>query len=73
MDHIKGYELVLGAVLIISLIIGGFGAIWYSPENFIPREKVCIAPYIHEGGLAVTGMQSSTKPASMPVPPVSPG
>ena len=68
MNHIKGYELVLGAVLIISLIIGGYGAIWYSPENFIPREKVCIAPYIHEGGLAgywdavldTTGIDAST-------------
>jgi hypothetical protein len=68
MKQIKGYELVLGAVLIISLIIGGYGVIWYSPENVLPREKVCIAPYIHEGGLAgywetvldTTGVNAST-------------
>jgi hypothetical protein len=68
MKQIKGYELVLGAVLIISLIIGGFGVIRYSPETFIPREKVCIAPYIPEGGLAgywdtvidKTGIDAST-------------
>jgi hypothetical protein len=52
MNTIKGYELVIGAVLIISLIIGGYGVIGYSPENIFPREKICIAPYIHEGGLA---------------------
>jgi hypothetical protein len=68
MNHIKGYELVPGAVLIISLIIGGYGVISYSPENIIPREKVCIPPYIHEGGLAgywnvvldKTGIDAST-------------
>ncbi len=51
MNTIKGYELVIGAVLIISLIIGLYGVISYSPENIFPREKVCIAPYIHKGGL----------------------
>jgi len=51
MDKIKGYEIVLGAALIISLLIGGYELISYTPENFIPRENVCIAPHIHEGGL----------------------
>jgi hypothetical protein len=68
MNTIKGYELVIGAVLIISLIIGGYGVIGYSPENIFPREKICIAPYIHEGGLAgywdtvidKTGIDAST-------------
>jgi|GEM_PF-2748681 hypothetical protein len=68
MKQIKGYELVLGAVLIISLIMGGYGVIWYSPENVLPREKVCIAPNIHDGGLAgywdavldTTGVNAST-------------
>lgn len=51
MDKIKGYEIILGATLVISLIIGGFEVISYTPENFVPRENVCIAPHIHEGGL----------------------
>jgi hypothetical protein len=51
MDKIKGYEIVLGAALVISLLIGGYELISYTPENFVPRENVCIAPHIHEGGL----------------------
>lgn len=50
-DTIKGYEIVLGAALVISLLIGGFEVFSYTPENLIPRESVCIAPHIHEGGL----------------------
>jgi hypothetical protein len=68
MKQIKGYEIVIGAVLIIALMVGGYGVIWYSPESVLPREKICIAPNIYENGLAgywdavldTTGIDAST-------------
>ncbi|MFA7694098.1 MAG: hypothetical protein WCX63_01055 [Methanoregula sp.] len=52
MGKIKGYEIILGAVMIVSVLIGGFEVINYAPGNFIPREKVCIASHVYDGGLS---------------------
>ena len=51
MMSLRWYEIVIGAILLTCLVIGGFALLCYTPQNVISRESVCLAPY-DGGGLS---------------------
>lgn len=54
MVSLRWYEIVIGAILLTCLVIGGFALLCYTPQNVISREIVCLAPY-NGGGLSAYG------------------
>ncbi|MDD4484558.1 MAG: hypothetical protein PHD55_09345 [Methanoregula sp.] len=51
MERIPGYLMIIGTVFCISLAIGGYALVSYSPDDLIPREHVCIPPDLPSGAL----------------------
>ncbi len=43
--------MIIGTVFCISLAIGGYALVSYTPDNFISRERVCIPPNLPSGAL----------------------
>ena len=51
MERIPCYLMIIGTVFCISLAIGGYALISYTPDNLISREHVCIPKDLPSGAL----------------------
>jgi len=53
MERIPCYLMIIGTVFCISLAIGGYALVSYTPDNLISRERVCIPQDLPSGALPV--------------------